>query len=299
MLDGEAALAAEFEAHRAHLLGLGYRMLGSVGDAEDAVQEAWLRFRRADRAAVREPRAFLSRIVARLCLDAMRAARTRREAYVGPWLPDPVLEPEALPAGTAGEFAADLSAGLMLALERLSPLERAAFLLHDVFDIGFDEVAATLGRSEAACRQLAARARAHVRAARPRFELPADGGAAILEAFAEAAASGDARRLAALLAEDVELHTDGGGHRRAALRVIVGRDRVARGVAGILRKFAEPVLETRPVRIGGLPGMLTRFAGGGLQTTALQVTDGRIGAIYVVRNPEKLRHLADGHGGAP
>jgi RNA polymerase sigma-70 factor (ECF subfamily) len=294
----EDALAEEFEAHRAHLLGLGYRMLGSIGEAEDAVQEAWLRFRRADRASIRDPRAFLSRVVARLCLEAMRAARTRRAAYVGPWLPDPVVDP-ALSEGTAGELAADLSTGLMLALERLSPLERAAFLLHDVFDLGFDELAAVLGRSEAACRQLAARARAHVRAARPRFELPDDGGAAILQAFLEAARSGDPRRLAALLAEDVELHTDGGGRRRAALRVIVGRDRVARGIAGILRKFAEPVVETRPLRIGGLPGVLTRFADGGLQTTALGIVGERICAIYVVRNPEKLRHLGDGAGGAP
>ena len=290
--EAEDALAAEFEAHRAHLLGLGYRMLGSMGEAEDAVQEAWLRFRRADRTVIREPRAFLSRIVGRLCLDALRRARARRETYVGPWLPDPVVEPEALAAGSDSEFAADLSAGLMLALERLSPLQRAAFLLHDVFDLGFDEVAATLGRSEEACRQLAARARAQLREARPRFDLPADGGMAILGAFQDASRSGDTARLAALLAEDVAFHSDGGGRRRAALRVIRGRDRVARFLLGVHRKFAEPVLETRPVRIGGLPGILTRFADGGRQTTALQLTGGRISAIYVVRNPDKLRHLA-------
>lgn len=289
----EDALAAEFEAHRAHLLGLGYRMLGSVGEAEDAVQEAWLRFRRADRAAIRDPRAFLSRVVARLCLDAMRAARARRAAYVGPWLPDPVVDPAAFSDGTAGELAADLSTGLMLALERLSPLERAAFLLHDVFDLGFGELAAILGRSDAACRQLAARARVHVRAARPRFDLPDDGGQAILRAFLDAAQGGDPKRLAALLAEDVEMHTDGGGRRRAALRVIAGRDRVARGLTGILRKFAQPVAEMRPARIGGLPGLITRFADGTLQTTALGLVAGRIAAIYVVRNPEKLRHLDD------
>jgi RNA polymerase sigma-70 factor (ECF subfamily) len=248
-------------------------MLGSVADAEDAVQEAFIRWIKAERGDVREPEAFLRRTVTRLCLDQLKSARHQRETYLGPWLPDPVVE--------EAEEADDVTLPLML----------AAFLLHDVFDFGYGELATILRRSEAACRQLTARAREYVRAAQPRFELPADGGARILQAFLEAAQSGDARHLAALLTDNVALHTDGGGRRRAALRVILGRDRVARGITGIMRKFAQPVVAQCPARIGGLPGIITRYADGGLQTTALQLTEGRISAIYVVTNPEKLQHL--------
>jgi RNA polymerase sigma-70 factor, ECF subfamily len=163
----QAESAASFEPHRSHLMGLAYRMLGSMADAEDSVQEAYLRWRGADRGTVENPRAFLSRVVTHLCLDQLKSARSRRETYVGPWLPEPVLDDAGLQAETASDYAHDLSVALMLTLERLSPLERAAFLLHDVFEVGFAEIAATLGRSETACRQLAARGRSHVQAARP------------------------------------------------------------------------------------------------------------------------------------
>lgn len=275
--------AAILDPLRPRLVRVAYCMLGSVADAEDAVQEAFIRWMKAERGDVREPEAFLRRTVTRLCLDQLKSARHQRETYLGPWLPDPVVE--------EAEEADDVTLPLMLALERLSPLQRAAFLLHDVFDFGYGELATILRRSEAACRQLTARAREHVRAAQPRFELPADGGARILQAFLEAAQSGDARHLAALLTDNVALHTDGGGRRRAALRVILGRDRVARGITGIMRKFAQPVVAQCPARIGGLPGIITRYADGGLQTAALQLTEGRISAIYVVTNPEKLQHL--------
>ena len=205
-------------------------MLGSVADAEDVVQEAFIRWMGADRAAVREPEAFLRRTVTRLCLDQLRSARRRREVYVGPWLPEPVVEEEAVED--------DVTLPLMLALERLSPLERAAFLLHDVFGVGFEEVAETLDRSEAACRQLAARARAHVREERPRFRVEKERGLALAEAFFAASRDGDMERLGAMLADDVSLHADGGGKRSAATRPILGFEAVMRVHTGLAAFFA-------------------------------------------------------------
>jgi RNA polymerase sigma-70 factor, ECF subfamily len=185
---------ASFEAHRRHLTGLAYRMLGSLAEAQDVVQEAYLRWHRTERDVVEDPRAFLSRVVARLCLDQLKSARVRREHYVGPWLPEPVLDPDALAAGNQSDYARDLSMALMLTLERLSPPERAAFLLHDVFDMDFEEVAAALGRSAASCRQLAARGRAHVRASRPRFRPSHEECERLVAAFGAAAQSGAPRR---------------------------------------------------------------------------------------------------------
>ncbi|QFU15097.1 sigma-70 family RNA polymerase sigma factor [Microvirga thermotolerans] len=286
--DGEGAEA--FEEQRPRLLRLAYRMLGSVTEAEDIVQEAYLRWHGADRAAVREPAAFLSRMVARLCLDHLKSARVRRETYIGPWLPEPVTE-----LGPDGDD--DLSFALMLALERLSPLERAAFLLHDVFGMGFEEVAAALDRDPAACRQLAARARRHVREARPRFAVSPDEGRRVADAFLAASRSGDVAALRDLLAENVIAYADGGGLRAAALNPLRGFRRVAGLLAGIARKARyEPpqVLYAGP--IDGLPGFLTRGRDGVLQSLALQIEEGRITALYIVRNPEKLGHLAEAAG---
>jgi RNA polymerase sigma-70 factor (ECF subfamily) len=295
---GETAAARGFEPHRRYLTGFAYRMLGSLAEAEDIVQEAYLRWHAvADPAAIRAPRAFLSKIVVRLCLDELKSARARRESYVGPWLPDPVLDDAetGLLAETEmskGELAHDLSVALMLALERLSPLERAAFLLHDVFDMDFAEVAQTLGRSEAACRQLAVRARAHVRAARPRFQVSTDDGARIAEAFVAATRTGDATALGRLLAEEAILHSDGGGKRRAALNPIRGRDNIARFFAAQVRKLPSlAALRFRAARINGLPGFIVAEPDGAVQTIAFEVQDGAITAIYAVLNPDKLRHV--------
>src|SRR3954454_22473286 len=188
-----------FEDHRDHLLGLAYRLLVSIAEAEDVVQEAYLRWHGADTEEVADPRAYLARVVTRLGLDHLKAARAPREHYIGPWLPEPVVDAGALSAGTASEYADDVTVALLLALERLSPLERAAFLLHDVFDLGFAEVARTLGRSEAACRQLASRARTHLREARPRFTAPPEAGERLAGAFLRAARSGEVTALAQLL----------------------------------------------------------------------------------------------------
>jgi RNA polymerase sigma-70 factor (ECF subfamily) len=284
--------AGRFEAERSHLRGLAYRMLGSLAEAEDAVQEAYLRWHATDRSKVESPRAFLSTVVTRICLDQLKSARARRESYVGPWLPEPVLDAAALAAETASEYAHDLSVALMLTLERLSPLERAAFLLHDVFDVDFAGVAVALSRSEAACRQLAARARAHVRSARPRFTPSAEEGERLAAAFRQAAGSGDTGAMARLLAADAVLYSDGGGKRPAALNPIYGADKIARFFAGVLRKERADRWRMRVARINGLAGFVFADAEGAIRTIAFDVAAGRIAAIYSVVNPEKLRHVA-------
>jgi RNA polymerase sigma-70 factor (ECF subfamily) len=277
-----------FEAQRKRLLRLAYRMLGSMAEAEDIVQDAWLRWRRVAAAEVREAPAFLTRIVTRLCLDTMKSARARRESYVGSWLPEPLVEPEE------EEIQSDeLTLTLMLALERLSPLERAAFLLHDVFDVPLDEVAATLDREAPAVRQLAARARKHVREARPRFPVAREEGDRIAMAFFAATSSGDLASLRSMLAETAVIRSDGGGKAHAFLNPIEGMERVLRLYEGLSRKFGgAPAELIRPIWIDGLPGYLMRERDGVLQTTALAIEDGRIVEIYITRNPEKLERVA-------
>lgn len=275
--------AAGFDPLRPKLLRVAYRMVGSVADAEDIVQDAFIRWMRTDRNEVREPEAFLRRTVTRLCLDQLKSARKTRETYIGPWLPDPVVEEDEVE---------DVTLPLMLALERLSPLERAAFLLHDVFDLGFDEIAETLQRDSASCRQLAARARAHVREARPRYQVERQRGLALAEAFFAASRSGDMQALGAMLAADVSVHADGGGKRPAAMEPIVGFDAVMQGCAYLAAQFRKYGSEfIRVCFLNGLPGFITREADGELQTTALGIENGKVAAIYVVRNPDKLRHL--------
>jgi RNA polymerase sigma-70 factor, ECF subfamily len=280
--------ASSFDPLRPKLIRIAYRMLGSVADAEDVVQEAFLRWIDADRQAVREPEAFLRRVVTRLCLDQLKSARHRRETYIGPWLPEPVIE-------TAEEEIDDVTLPLMLALERLSPLERAAFLLHDVFGVRFDEIAETIGREPATCRQLASRARTHVRAARPRFHMPKERGLEIAAAFFAASRSGDMQQLRSLLAADVTAYADGGGKTPAAMQPIVGLEAVMQVHASLVRIFAEKMsLIVRYGFINGLPGFVTIEQGDILQTTALEIEDGKIVGIYVMRNPDKLRHLGGG-----
>src|SRR5262245_14739755 len=222
--------AASFDPLRPKLMRVAYRMLGSVADAEDVLQEAFIRWMKADRSEVREPEAFLRRMVMRLCLDQLKSARRQRETYVGPWLPDPVLEEEE---------EEDVTLPLMLALERLSPLERAAFLLHDVFGLEFQEVGASIGRDSAACRQLAARARTHIREARPRFQVDKQYGLELAEAFFTASRSGDMKALGAMLAADVSVHADGGGKRPAAMRPFLGFDAVMKFHAALAAHFAK------------------------------------------------------------
>ncbi|MBK6411571.1 sigma-70 family RNA polymerase sigma factor [Sphingopyxis sp.] len=280
--DGADA-ADSFDPLRPLLMRVAYRMLGSVADAEDVVQDAFIRWLGTDRGAVREPAAFLRRTVTRLCLDQIKSARHQRETYVGPWLPDPLVEEDE---------EDDVTLPLMIALERLSPLERAAFLLHDVFGVEFDEVATTIDRDPAATRQLAARARTHVRDARPRFKLEKKQGLRIANAFYAASRSGDMAALGALLAADVGMWSDGGGKRPAAMEPVLGFEivmKLHRSLAVLFGKYGSTLVHAGT--INGLPGFVTRESDGELQTTALEIEDGKVVGIYVMRNPDKLAHV--------
>jgi RNA polymerase sigma-70 factor (ECF subfamily) len=294
--------AASFEPYRRRLLGLAYRMLGSMADAEDAVQETYLRWHAADRDKVLEPRAFLMTTTTRICLDMLTSARARREEYVGPWLPEPVIDTAMLAPDSRTELAEDLSIALLLLLDQLSPLERAAFLLRDIFDFSFSEIAQALDRSEAACRQLATRARAHVREGRPRGVVPPDRSgrvhpkhAQLMSAFSAASQAGDLNALVQLLASDARVITDGGGKVRAALEAIKGADRVARFLVEVTRKRPDAWwrddFRPRFGTVNGLPAIIVDAPDGPVQTTAFEIDGDVIVALYVVRNPDKLRHL--------
>jgi RNA polymerase sigma-70 factor (ECF subfamily) len=278
--DSVEEAAAAIAPLRSKLVRIAYRMLGSVADAEDVVQDASMRWIKEPRTDVMVPEAYLRRIVTRLCLDKLKSAQRHRETYIGPWLPDPLVEEEEVE---------DVTLPLMLALERLSPLERAAFLLHDVFGLDFQEIAAAIQRDEATCRQLAHRARIHVQSEKPRFKVERQQGLKLAEAFFAASRSGDAGELRRLLATDVSLHADGGGKRPALSQPALGVELVS----GLLQQFAK-ISQSKLLRVGfvnGLPGFVSLEADGEIQTTALEIVQGRIARIYVVRNPDKLKHL--------
>ena len=264
-------------------------MLGSRSDAEDVVQDAYLRFAGAQQ--VRNAEAFFVTVVTRLCLDRLKSAKAQREVYVGPWLPEPVFDADALSAEAATELADDLSFALMLALERLSPLERAAFLLHDVFDRPFAEVAEMLDRSEAACRQLATRARRAVRDEHPVRPAPPDRHARLMTAFCDAAASGDVSTLAALLREDAIAISDGGGRKAAALNPIKGAPKIIRFLVGVAAKNANRVFRIVPTTINGRAGALLYMDGEIDHSLSMAIDGDKIAALYIVRNPDKLRHV--------
>jgi RNA polymerase sigma-70 factor (ECF subfamily) len=289
----ESTAIAEFEAHRPHLLGIAYRMTGTLADAEDLVQDAWLRWQAVDRAQVANTRAFLATTVSRLALDQMKSARARREQYVGQWLPEPAPESRFAGEGDPGheaELRETLSYAFLVVLERLNPIERAVFLLRDVFDYDYREIAGVVDRSEAACRQAAHRARAHLREARPRFDCGYQQRLQLLQAFARAVGNGDMEGLTALLADDVVSISDGGGKAVTAMNPILGPDRVARLYIGAMKK--EPIRVARHITVNGVPAMALyrrdRLSGVYFVEPGL---DGRIAAVYAVRNPDKLRAI--------
>ncbi|MDO8455581.1 MAG: RNA polymerase sigma factor SigJ [Burkholderiaceae bacterium] len=293
MTDSTSAL---FEAHRPHLLALAYRMLGSRAEAEDVVQDTWLRQKDVNLGEIEFVRAYLSRIATNLCLDRMQTARARREQYVGSWLPEPLEDATgAFDPGPQAhiEYAQNVSVAFMLALERLSALERAAFLLHDVFDQSFDEVALRLGRSAAACRQLANRARAHVRTDQARVDVQHEQAEQLLGAFVQTITTGDTTALAQLLSDDAVMLSDGGGIVTAVAQPLQGGALIAKALVGFTRTHKAENYGLRFTRINGLPAVVLYGAQGQvLQTTALQTdADGRISALYIMRNPEKLTHI--------
>lgn len=283
MLDDEL-----YRQYRPLLFAIAYRMLGSVMDAEDIVQEAFLRWRAAASSAVESPKAYLTTVVTRLCIDQLRSARAQREAYFGPWLPEPLL---TTPSNTPEEpamLAESIAMAFLVLLESLTPVERAVFLLHDVFDYSFAEIAPIVGKSEANCRQIAGRAREQVNARRPRFDARPEEQARLVQQFMATCASGDLQSLVTLLAGDVTIWSDGGGKVRAAPNAIHGASNVARFLLAVIQK-APPGMAALPAPVNGQPGIVT-FAGDQIAGVfALDIAGGRIQAIRVVVNPDKLR----------
>ncbi|MEU2288500.1 RNA polymerase sigma-70 factor [Streptomyces sp. NPDC013178] len=281
----------EFEELRPLLFSIAYRILGSVGEAEDAVQETWLRF---DNSATRptSAKAFLSATVTRISIDVLRSARVRREEYVGPWLPEPLLSDPYQDPERSAELADSVSMAALLLLERLSPLERSVFVLREVFAFGFDEIAAAVGRSEAACRQLLVRARRHIRAGRPRFEADRQERQQLATRFFDALKNGDVGGLQNLLAADVQLVGDGGGKAPQLARAVVGAENVARLLASVYPLMARIDVTFEPREINGEPGAVFHDRDGKvLHILALDVLDGQVQTIRSVINPDKLGHL--------
>ncbi|MEU4228375.1 RNA polymerase sigma-70 factor [Nonomuraea sp. NPDC026600] len=277
----------DFEEHRPMLLGLAYRLLGSMWDAEDVVQEAWLRWQATDHAEIREPRAFLLTVVSRLALDQLRSARVKRESYVGPWLPEPVATAEAGPLDTA-ELRDTVSYATLHLMERLSPPERAVFVLREAFELPYDQIAEIVGASVANARQLHHRAAQRLEQGRDRFQPTSEQHAELLLKFVAAASGGDLAALTDLLHEDVVAWNDGGGKVRAALRPIIGREKVSAFVSGLVSRYAFG--EATLVEVNGHPAVLTSVAGSE-QLVAIEIRDGRIHGLYGLLNPDKLSRV--------
>ncbi|MFE7073552.1 RNA polymerase sigma-70 factor [Streptomyces sp. NPDC057620] len=283
-----------FEEHRPVLMGVAYRMLGRVADAEDVVQEAWLRWSGADRSDVREPRAYLVRVTTRLALDRLRQTRARNEAYVGPWLPEPYVTDFGDAVADTAEravLADSVSLAVLVVLESLSPLERAVFVLREAFGYPYAEIAVTLDRSEPAVRQLAGRARRHVEERRPRYEVDPAERRDLTERFLAAATEGDLDGLMSLLAPDVRLIGDSGGLASAPVRVIESADKVGRFLGGVMKKGVSEAT-FRFLEVNGGPAFLVLSGGKPDSVFQLDIADGRIQCVYIVRNPEKLLSLA-------
>jgi RNA polymerase sigma-70 factor (ECF subfamily) len=283
-----------FTSARPLLFSIAYRMLGSVADAEDIVQDAYLRWQEAPEADVRSPRAYLATIVTRLAINQLRSARSQRETYVGPWLPEPLVTDHAPDPSEPVELAESLSMAFLVMLERLSPIERAVLLLHDVFDFDYAEVARIVDKSEANCRQLLSRAKKHIGSSEARFDADPVQADRLMQRFTEAAGAGDIDGMLAVLAEDITLWADGGGKiKGAALRPIHGADSVARFVAGVLERFVPAERSMRPAQINGEPGFIVYASGRPLAAMIFHIRDERIHTIYALGNPDKLHALAE------
>jgi RNA polymerase sigma-70 factor (ECF subfamily) len=291
---GEAWVDA-FEAARPRLLGLGYRMLGTIADAEDVVQEAFLRWHGADHDAIEKPEAWLTTVTSRIALDRLRSAKRKREDYVGPWVAEPVVLPDPPSPDPSPEDVAvrteSLTLGFLALLDRLAPVERAVFLLSDVFGVPFAEIAESVGKTPAACRQIASRARERVRAGAPRFATNGDPDRKVVEELLMAVALGDADAVIARLAPDAVCVSDGGAARRAARRPVVGPARVARFLVNLARKHGDRA-QYAAATVNGCPGLVVSFDGEVDFAASFELQDGVVERIFVVRNPDKLVHLA-------
>lgn len=278
------------------LFSIAYRMLGSVMDAEDMVQEAYLRWQEASHVDVRSPQAYLATVVTRLCINHLRSARVQRESYVGPWLPEPLVTTHVPdPSGTV-DLAESLSMAFLVLLERLSPVERAVFLLHEVFDFEYAEIARIVDKNEANCRQLVTRAKKHVEAGHARFQASPEQAERLVERFTRAAGAGDLDGLLDMLAEDITLVPDGGGKAPGAARnPIHGRDAVARFVVGFTSRFVPQERVTRPAEINGQRGFISYVSGTPVAALVFDIRDDRIHTIYAIGNPDKLQSLPREH----
>jgi len=287
----ELTRLASFDQYRSLLLSIAYRMLGSVGDAEDMVQESFIRWQQARADDIRSPRAFLVTIISRLCINHLQSAHVKREEYVGQWLPEPLAtDPGSNPFGII-KVDESLSLAFLLLLERLTPVERAVFLLREVFEYEYSQIADVVDQSEANCRQILRRARQHVSAVHPRFKPSAQEQNELLERFRQASASGDMDQLLALFSKDIVLHSDGGGKAIAVPNLVYGADRVARAIVRGFRKLLPTNLVQRILEVNGAPSVVSYFNEQTHSTLTLDAAAGRIRAIYIVTNPEKLAHL--------
>jgi RNA polymerase sigma-70 factor (ECF subfamily) len=281
--------ATTFETHRPLLFSIAYRMLGSASEAEDVVQDAWLRARQDEHAHVRSPRAYLTTIVTRLCIDHLRSAERTRMEYPGPWLPEPLAEPNQ----ESAELASSLTTAFLVLLEQLAPTERAVFLLREVFELDFAEIARSIGKTEANTRQILRRARGRLHDSRPRFTASRRESEEIVRRFRDACVTGNVEQLMGVLHADAKLVADGGGKAASATRPVVGADRIGKFLFGYARKAHWSESDFQLVTVNGAPGLLLRHPLAGTGTYSFDIVDGRIRTIFVVRNPDKLRGFLD------
>src|SRR5215469_7266614 len=279
-----------FSELRPLLFSIAYRMLGVVMDAEDMVQETFLRWQRSDQKNVQSPKTWLSTVITRLCINHLKSARVQREQYVGPWLPEPLVS-HAGPAAENPLLGESLSLAFLVLLETLSPTERAVFLLREVFDYEFGEVARMVQKSEANCRQLLTRARKHIAARRPRFETAPEQTQKVVEEFEHTVLSGDVQSLMQILAKDAVLISDGGGKARAVLRPIVGAEPISRLIIGAAAKFGSPTQVLRHLPVNGLPGTIAWENDRVIRVIVFGIQEGKIQSVFIITNPDKLRHL--------
>ncbi|HYP41898.1 MAG TPA: RNA polymerase sigma-70 factor [Chloroflexia bacterium] len=280
-----------FNKHRALLFSIAYRMLGSAADAEDILQEAFLRWQRANEEEVRSPRSYLSAVVTRLCIDQLRSAKARREVYVGPWLPEPIMTQHMPDMTGTQELAESLSIAFLVVLESLSPVERAVFLLREVFGYDYAEIARIVGKSEANCRQITHRAQQRIHERRPRFHATHEQQERVTQEFMRACANGNLHGLMALLTNNAVLMSDGGGKAQAARNPIYGPNNIARFILGILAK-SPPNVSIRLDEVNGQPGIVTSLAGETIAVLVLDVQDEQIRGVHIVANPDKLQALS-------
>lgn len=280
-----------FDQYRSLLFSIAYRMLGSVADAEDMLQETFLRWHAAGEEDIRSPRAYLVTIVSRLCINHLQSAKVQREEYTGMWLPEPIVTDPGNDPFHLIRVDESLSMAFLVLLERLTPIERAVFLLKEVFEYEHGEIAAIVGQSEVNCRQILKRAKEHVATLRPRFNAARSDHDALLESFLKAVGTGEMTDLLSLLAEDVVLRSDGGGKAAAVPNAVCGAEKVGRGILGGMQRFVPKTLVQRLARINGEPGLVTYFNGEPFSVVTIEVCDNLISSIYIITNPDKLKHL--------